>query len=199
MELRQVSVGPMDNNAYLIASDGQGLLVDAAADPAALRALIGDTPVGTIVTTHRHPDHLGALADLAAHTGARLVAGTPDVAAIEQTTGVTIDQGVWDGDAVQVGSVSLEVIGLVGHTPGSIALAHSPADGPVQLFSGDSLFPGGPGRTLQPEDFESLMTDLETKVFARFGDDTCVYPGHGKPTTLGVERPHLPEWWARWW
>lgn len=199
MDLRHTSVGPMDNNAYLLVSDGQGLLVDAAADPLALLALVGDTPLTAIVTTHRHRDHVGALADVAAHTGARLVAGEPDAAAIESAAGVTIDDRVWTGDAVRFGSVELEVIGLVGHTPGSITLVHAPAEGPVQLFVGDSLFPGGVGKTGSASDFDSLYTDVVTKLFDRFADDTLVWPGHGKPTTLGAERPHLAEWRARGW
>ena len=116
-----------------------------------------------------------------------------------RSTGVTIDDRVWDGDRVHVGNVSLEVIGLVGHTPGSIALAWTPEHGAAHLFVGDSLFPGGPGKTTTPEDFRSLMTDLEAKVFGRFGDDTVVHPGHGDPTTLGRERAGIPQWWARGW
>lgn len=65
--------------------------------------------------------------------------------------------------------------------------------------AGDSLFPGGPGKAIGVDNFRSLMTDLENKVFARFPDDTIVLPGHGLPITLGAERPHLPEWWARGW
>jgi glyoxylase-like metal-dependent hydrolase (beta-lactamase superfamily II) len=106
---------------------------------------------------------------------------------------------VWDGDQVPVGSESLEVIGLVGHTPGSVTVAYRPATGPVHLFTGDSLFPGGPGRTTNPTDFGTLMADLETKIFASFDDDTVVHPGHGDDTTLGRERPHLPDWRARGW
>lgn len=199
MEITSAVVGTMGNNAYLLTDHGEGLLIDAAADPVALLALIGDTPIGTIVTTHRHHDHVGALAAVASHTGARLVTGAPDADAIEQATGVTIDERVWDGDTVRVGEVELDVIGLVGHTPGSIALAWIPEHGAAQLFTGDSLFPGGPGRVIRPEDFDSLMTDLERKVFDRFPDETIVHPGHGDPTTLGAERPQLPEWWARRW
>lgn len=199
MELRHASVGTMDNNAYLLVSDGQGLLVDAAADPLALLALIGDTPVATIVTTHRHRDHVGALAALASHTGARLVAGVPDADAIASAAGVAIDDHVWDGDVLRVGSAELEVIGLVGHTPGSIALAYSPTDGPVQLFTGDSLFPGGVGKTWAASDFDTLLRDVTTKLFDRYADDTIVWPGHGKPTTLGVERPSLTQWRDRGW
>ena len=199
MEIRSAVVGKMTNNAYLLVDAGEGLLIDAADDPVALLALIGDTPVHTIVTTHRHPDHVQALAAMAAHTGARLVAGTPDADAIESATGVTIDQRVWDGDTLRVGNTGLTVVGLVGHTPGSIALIHSPDEGHAHVFSGDSLFPGGPGRVIRPEDFDSLMTDLERKLFDRFPADTIVHPGHGASTTLGDERPHLPEWWARRW
>ena len=199
MDLQHASVGPADNNAYLLVDSGEALLIDAAADPLTLLALIGDTPVTAIVTTHRHADHLGALAALAHHTGARLVAGAPDADAIEAAAGVVIDDRVWTSDRVRVGRVELEVIGLVGHTPGSIALAHSPADGPVRLFTGDSLFPGGVGKTRSPADFDSLYTDVTTRLFDRFDDGTEVWPGHGRPTTLGAERPHLAEWRARGW
>ena len=140
-----------------------------------------------------------ALAAVAGHTGARLVAGTPDADAIESDTGVTIDDRVWDGDTVRVGDVELEVIGLVGHTPGSIALAHVPDDGPAHLFTGDSLFPGGPGKTDSPADFASLMDDLEERVFGEFSDDTRVYPGHGDDTLVGIERPQLAQWRERGW
>lgn len=199
MEITSAVVGHLSTNAYLLTDSGEGLLIDAAADTLALLALIGDTPVGTIVTTHRHPDHVAALASVAAHTGAVLVAGEPDADAIEAATGVTVDRRVWDGDEVRVGSATLTVIGLVGHTPGSIALAHSTGSGPTQLFTGDSLFPGGVGRTTSPADFASLYEAVVSKLFDRFGHDSVVFPGHGDPTTLGHERPHVAEWKARGW
>ena len=199
MEITSASVGSMDNNAYLLTDSGEGLLIDAAADPVALLALIGDTPVTTIVTTHRHGDHIQALAAVASHTGAQLIAGEPDADAIESGAGVTIDQRVWTGDVVRVGSIDLEVIGLVGHTPGSIALVYAPDDGAVQLFTGDSLFPGGVGKTWSASDFDSLYADVTTKLFDRFDDETLVHPGHGKGTTLGAERPQLAEWRERGW
>ena len=106
---------------------------------------------------------------------------------------------VADDDQIQVGTVPLRIIKLVGHTPGSIAVLYEPTDGAPHLFTGDSLFPGGPGRTTNPDDFASLMDDLERKVFGPLPDETWVYPGHGKDTTLGVERPQLAEWRARGW
>jgi glyoxylase-like metal-dependent hydrolase (beta-lactamase superfamily II) len=196
----KISVGPMDNNAYLLQpQEGGGVLIDAANDKQRLLGIIAGGPVATIITTHRHGDHWQALAAVAAETGARLVAGAPDVEAIAADAGVEGLIGVWDGDRVAVGDQSLEVIGLVGHTPGSITLAYLPTNAPAHLFTGDSLFPGGPGRTTNPQDFGSLMDDLEAKVFARFADDAVVHPGHGDDTTIGVERPRLPAWRARGW
>jgi glyoxylase-like metal-dependent hydrolase (beta-lactamase superfamily II) len=196
--LTKVSVGPGDNDAYLLTTADTALLVDAADDAETLRAVLGGRRLDTIVTTHRHSDHWQALAELA-KTGARLVAGIPDAEAIATGAGVTTPDGVWDGDSVALGSEYLGVVGLVGHTPGSIVLAYRGPDGPTHLFTGDSLFPGGPGKTWSPEDFDSLIDDLEAKVFNRFADDTVVHPGHGDGTTIGAERPHLAEWRARGW
>jgi glyoxylase-like metal-dependent hydrolase (beta-lactamase superfamily II) len=197
--MTKISVGPMDNNAYLLQTgSGATVLIDAANNSGRLLKLIGDEPLDTVVTTHRHGDHWQALAAVAQATGARLVGGRPDVDAIAEGAKVSGLVGVWDGDQVELGEESLAVIGLVGHTPGSITLAYR-GGGPVHLFTGDSLFPGGPGRTTNPKDFASLMADLESKVFDRFDDEAVVHPGHGDDTTLGVERPHLAEWRARGW
>jgi glyoxylase-like metal-dependent hydrolase (beta-lactamase superfamily II) len=195
----KVSVGPVDNNAYILqSSSGDTLLIDAANDRDRLLKIISDQPLDTIVTTHRHADHWQALSSVAAATRARLICGQPDLQAI--STGASVEGmiGVWDGDHVELGAEWLEVIGLVGHTPGSITLSYEGA-GMTHLFTGDSLFPGGPGRTTTPEDFSSLMNDLESKIFGRFDDDTVVHPGHGDDTTLGTERPHLAEWRKRGW
>lgn len=198
--MTKISVGPMDNNAYLIVPDSGGaVLIDAADDDTRLLELIGDREVAVIITTHRHGDHWQALPSVAEATKAQLVCGRPDVGAIATGAWVEGLVGAWDGDAVTVGDGELEVIGLVGHTPGSIALAYTGAGGVVHLFTGDSLFPGGPGRTLSPADFTSLMDDLEAKIFARFDDRAVVHPGHGDDTTLGAERPQLAEWRARGW
>ncbi len=200
VRLIKLSVGPMDNNAYfLLPAAGAGVLIDAANDASRLLAIIENNPIETIVTTHRHHDHVYALAEVARATGARLVAGTPDTEAIADQAGVAAPYGAWTGENIPLGSQSLEVIGLVGHTPGSIALAYAAGDGITHLFTGDSLFPGGPGKTRTPADFASLLDDLETQIFPRFGDDTVVHPGHGDDTTLGDERPHLAEWRARGW
>jgi glyoxylase-like metal-dependent hydrolase (beta-lactamase superfamily II) len=198
--LTKISVGDMDNNAYLLVpSSGGAVLIDAADDDSRLQEMIDGREVAVIITTHRHHDHWQALPALAEATRAQLVCGRPDVDAIATGAWVEGLVGAWDGDEVTIGGGALEVIGLVGHTPGSITLAYSAPDGVVHLFTGDSLFPGGPGRTTSPEDFASLIDDLEAKIFARFPDDAVVHPGHGDDTTLGAERPHLAEWRARGW
>jgi len=198
LELTKTSVGSMDNNAYLLTGDGDALLIDAAAEPnVLLRQLEGLHLIG-VVSTHRHPDHLQALAEVVGATGAPAFAGTPDAAAVTEATGVTCRE-VWDGDTITLAGIALAVIGLVGHTPGSITLAHTPEDGPARLFTGDSLFPGGVGKTWHGRDFDTLIADVTEKLFGRFGDDTIVHPGHGADTTLGAERPQLDEWRARRW
>ena len=197
LTLTKLSVGPMDNNAYLISDAQTAILIDAANDPGRLLKLVGPTGPDVVITTHQHHDHLQALPELA-DRGPRLVAGRPDVSAIAASAGVREPDGLWDGDTVSAGALELEIIGLVGHTPGSVACVLRVAGG-VHLFTGDSLFPGGPGKTPDPEAFATLMDDLQTKVFDRFGDDAVVQPGHGDSTTLGLERPHLAEWRDRGW
>lgn len=196
----KMSVGPMDNNTYLVqcAATGATLLIDAANDADRIVELVRQTApdgVGLIVTTHQHPDHWQALAAVAAVTGAPTAAHALDAEPLP----VTPQRLLAEGDSVTVGDLTLEVIHLVGHTPGSVTLALTDGSGRTHLFTGDCLFPGGPGRTTNPEDFNSLFTGLTSKVFDRFGDDAAVYPGHGDDTTLGAERPHLAEWKSRGW
>lgn len=198
LRLAKRSVGPMDNNAYLLTDGTDALLIDAADEARVLLEMVAGLNLVGVVTTHRHADHIQALAAVVAATGAPAYAGAPDAGAIAQVTGVAC-QKVWDGDVLAVGGVELAVIGLVGHTPGSITLAHTPSDAPDRLFTGDSLFPGGVGKTRSGADFDSLLGDVTVKLFDRFGDDTVVHPGHGADTTLGTERPHLDEWRARRW
>jgi glyoxylase-like metal-dependent hydrolase (beta-lactamase superfamily II) len=197
LRISKVSVGPMDNNAYLLEcrETGERLLVDAADDAPALLELLGDGALQQVVTTHQHRDHWQALTEVVAATGARTGAGRDDAAALPGT----IDDLLDDGAEVRVGHARLGVVHLVGHTPGSVALLYDDPAGHPHLFTGDSLFPGGPGRTTRPEDFTSLMDDLEAKIFGVLPDTTWFYPGHGKDSTLGAERPALPEWRARGW
>lgn len=198
LTISKVAVSEMANNAYLLrcTATGQALLVDAAAEPETLHRLVGSADLRTVVTTHGHWDHHRALPDVVAATGAQTVAHDADAADLP----VPVDRTVAHGDTVAVGEQVLEVVHLRGHTPGSIALVwRGEGDAGTHVFTGDSLFPGGPGRTTTPADFTSLMDDLEERVFGPMEDATWIYPGHGKDTTLGAERPHLGEWRARGW
>ena len=197
LTITKVSVGPMDNNAYLLRCrrTGEQLLIDAANESDRLLALIGDAGLSTVVTTHRHRDHWQALAEVVQKTGARSIAHRADAPELP-----VVSETVEDGDEIAVGAARLEVIHLVGHTPGSIALLYRDPSGPPHLFTGDSLFPGGVGNTWgDKERFTSLINDVERKIFDRLPDDTWFYPGHGADSTLGTERPSLPEWRARGW
>jgi glyoxylase-like metal-dependent hydrolase (beta-lactamase superfamily II) len=197
----KASVGPMDNNAYLVtcSATGETLLIDAANDAETLLDLIRrHAPrLSLVLTSHQHFDHWQALEAVVEATGAPTASHEVDAEPLP----VKPDRFLAHGDTVQIGQLTFDVIHLRGHTPGSIALAlGGPAtEGVTHLFTGDCLFPGGPGRTTNPEDFDSLMTGLETRVFDVYGDDTVVYPGHGDDTTLGEERPRLAEWRERGW
>lgn len=196
--ISKLAVGPYDNNAYLLRcrETGSSLLIDAAAEPDRLLVLIGDPAPELIVTTHSHPDHWQALAELVKATGARTAAGVHDADDIPVRT----DVRVHDGELIRFGHIELSVIELVGHTPGSIALLYDNPLGPPHLFTGDCLFPGGVGNTKGDADrFESLLRDVSEKLFARLPDETWVYPGHGSDTTIGAERPNLAEWRERGW
>ena len=192
----KLSVGPMDNNAYFLRcrDTGDELLIDAAAEPERLVSTVGDGPLRTVVTTHRHADHWGALAAIVQATGAETVAHVDDAAAIDVPTTRTVR----DGDVVRVGACDLTVLHLGGHTPGSMALLYDDPQGTPHLFTGDALFPGGPGKTTD-DTFDELMDNLVAKVFDVLPDETWVYPGHGDDTVLGKERPHLDEWRERGW
>lgn len=196
--ISKVAVGPMDNNAYLLRcrATGEQLMVDAANEPDTLLRLIGDDGIASVVTTHRHEDHWRALDAVVQATGARTYAGRYDAEGIPVPTEVPLE----DGDTVRVGRAELTVRHLVGHTPGSVALAYDDPHGHPHLFTGDCLFPGGLGNTWgDAERFESLLNGVEAKLFGRLPDETWVYPGHGADTTLGAERPHVQEWRERGW
>ncbi len=206
LTVTKISVDPeMHNNCYLLhcSETDEQVLVDAAAEAPRLLEAIGDRGLLTVITTHQHWDHHRALAEVVAATGAAVVAGVDDADAITEQTGVPVTRRVRDGDKIAVGACDLEVITLVGHTPGSIALL---LDDPVHttpsphLFTGDSLFPGGVGNTRgDAAAFTSLLDDVETKLFGRLPDETWFYPGHGADSTLGRERPQLGDWRARGW
>lgn len=204
--IRRISVSEMDNNVYLLTSktSGEQLLIDAADDLVAIQALLAEAAADTaaapklalVATTHQHWDHVRALPGLVEATGAKTAAGKDDAAALP----VPVDVLLNHGDVGTFAGFDVTAVHLRGHTPGSIALVYQDPDGPAHIFSGDSLFPGGVGNTQNdPERFRQLVTDVSERLFGVYPDDTVVHPGHGKPTTLGAERPHLEEWRSRGW
>ena len=204
--IRRMSVSEMDNNVYLLTAkaSGEQVLIDAADDAPAIRQLLGDaagdtsatTKLAAIATTHQHWDHVRALKEIVEATGAPTAAGTDDADALP----VAVDRNLGHGDTVAVDGFMLTAVHLRGHTPGSIAFVYEDPEGPAHIFSGDSLFPGGVGNTQKdPERFTQLLDDVTQRLFGTYPDDAVVHPGHGKPTTLGAERPHLEEWRARGW
>lgn len=206
LTIRRISVSEMDNNVYLLTAkaSGEQVLIDAADNLPAIRQLLADGAADTsgeprlalIATTHQHWDHVRALEELVAATGAPTAAGTDDADALP----VAVDRRLGHGDTVAVNGFELTAVHLRGHTPGSIAFVYEDPDGPAHIFSGDSLFPGGVGNTQKdPQRFTQLITDVTERLFGSYPDSAVVHPGHGKPTTLGAERPHLEEWCARGW
>lgn len=207
--VRRIFVSAMNNAVYLLTarSSGDQILIDAADDPAAIDALLseasrdssGETRLRRILTTHAHWDHTRATAAVAEGTGASVSVGREDAVQLRTERGVVADDLLDDGDRVTVDGLELEVIALRGHTPGSLAFALTSVE-PTLLFTGDSLFPGGVGNTGgDPKRFQQLFGDVTSRIFDRFDDAARVYPGHGDPTTLGSERPALPDWRARGW
>ncbi|BCW60365.1 glyoxylase-like metal-dependent hydrolase (beta-lactamase superfamily II) [Paenarthrobacter nicotinovorans] len=204
--IRSISVSEMNNNVYLLTSKSTGgqLLIDAADDLPAIQQLIADSAVDSaaptkvlrIATTHQHWDHVRALPELVEVTGATTSAGADDADALP----VPVDVRLGHGDVERFDDFEITAIHLRGHTPGSIAFVYQDPNGPAHIFSGDSLFPGGVGNTQKdPARFTSLLNDVSERLFDAYPDDTLVHPGHGLPTTLGAERPHLEEWRARGW
>lgn len=209
--IRTRSVSEMDNNVYLITSKTTGaqVLIDAADEPDAIMELIESAAVDTpcdldlvsVITTHQHWDHIRALPEIVERTQVPTSAGVPDAEAIFAETGIRAKVELKHGDKAQFPGIELDVIGLRGHTPGSVALVYVPSeDEPTIIFSGDSLFPGGVGNTWDDaERFTSLLNDVTDRIFAEYDDDTVILPGHGGSTVLGNERPHLDEWRQRGW
>lgn len=196
LHVRKFSVEEMDNNVYLIrcSASNEALVVDAAADAPRIREAIDGVDVRAVVQTHGHWDHVRAWDALREDPGTPIWGHPGDADLFPRA----VDRELADGDVLNVGELRVEVLHIPGHTPGSCTyLVHG--DQRDHLFTGDTLFPDGPGRTTNPEQFTTIMDGLESKLFARFDDFAWVYPGHGRDTTLGAERPHLAEWRERGW
>ncbi|MBI2863783.1 MAG: MBL fold metallo-hydrolase [Chloroflexi bacterium] len=172
----KITVGPYGENCYLLAdpATGEGVLVDPGAEIEKIAAAIAGTIVTKIVITHGHFDHTGALQQARAATAAPVAAHPLDAAAIPGG----IQNTVADGEEIACGHHSLRVIHTPGHTPGSICLLAG-----TNLIAGDTVFPGGPGKTATPAAFERIVSSIRTRIHV-LSDSTMIYPGHGDSTTV---------------
>jgi glyoxylase-like metal-dependent hydrolase (beta-lactamase superfamily II) len=191
-EIHQVVVGPMDNNVYVLrcTETGEAVLLDAANEHDRLLELCRGLGVREVLETHGHWDHIQAVPEL--RDAGYSVAVTAEDAGMLPS----YDQIMTDDQVIEVGRLRLRTIHTPGHTPGSICFR---IEGMPVLFSGDTLFPGGPGATKFPGgDFPTIIRSIEDRLFT-LPADTLVLPGHGERTTIGTERPHLQEWIDRGW
>ena len=193
LEVHKVVVGPVDNNVYVVRSkkSGDAVLIDAANEHELLLEMCRDLGVRSVIETHGHWDHIQAV------PAVRDAGYEVAVTAADAEMLPSYDLILEDDSVIEVGDLRLRTVATPGHTPGSICFA---VEGTPLLFSGDTLFPGGPGATKFPGgDFPTIIRSIEERLFARFGPDTIVLPGHGDSTTIGTERPHLQEWIDRGW
>lgn len=195
--VRKRSVGNRDNNVYVVADaqSGEAYVIDAAADAARIREAIDDLTPLAVLQTHGHWDHVRAWDDLVEDPGLPIWGHPGD----EELFPHALDRALEHGERLAFGELELEVIHTPGHTAGSLQfLVHG--DERPHLFTGDSLFPGGPGNTFgDDERFRQLMDGLKDKIFERLPDETWLYPGHGNDTVLGEERGKIQEWEERGW
>jgi len=193
MEIHKVVVGPMDNNVFVLRCrhTGDAVLLDAANEHERLLELARGLGVRQILETHGHWDHIQAVTEL------RDAGYSVGVTAEDAAMLPSYDEILGDDDEIAVGHLRLRTIHTPGHTPGSMCFAVR--NKPV-LFSGDTLFPGGPGGTgFEGGDFNAIIESIDRRLFATLSPDTLVLPGHGDDTTIGAESPHLQEWVDRGW
>ncbi|MEY2767072.1 MAG: hypothetical protein RI912_735 [Actinomycetota bacterium] len=194
LQVHRLVVGPYDNNVFVVRCihTGEAVLIDAANEHEKLLELCRALGVTRVLETHGHHDHIQAVP--AMREAGYEVAVTADDAQMLKDVGY--DVFIEDGQVIEVGRLRLEAIHNPGHTPGSVSFK---VHGAPLLFSGDTLFPGGPGATHFPGgDFATIISSIDTRLFT-FPADTVVLPGHGADTTIATERPHLQEWIDRGW
>jgi glyoxylase-like metal-dependent hydrolase (beta-lactamase superfamily II) len=194
-EIHKLVVGPMDNNVFVLRcrQTGDAVMIDAANEHEKLLDLCTRLGVRRVFETHGHWDHIQAVP-------AVRDAGY-DVGVTNEDAGMLADQGydflLEDDSVLEVGRLRLRTIQTPGHTPGSICFR---VEGSPVLFSGDTLFPGGPGNTSFPGgDFDTIIRSIDERLFSKLDDEILVLPGHGDDTTIGREKPQLQEWIDRGW
>jgi glyoxylase-like metal-dependent hydrolase (beta-lactamase superfamily II) len=192
--VHRVVVGPYDNNVFVVRcrATGDAALIDAANEHERLLELCRGLGVRTVLETHGHWDHIQAVPAIR-EAGIEVAVTRADAPKLRD---VGYDVFIDDDETIEVGRVRLHAIHNPGHTPGSVSFHVA---GTPLLFTGDTLFPGGPGNTrFDDADFDTIIRSIDNRLFT-FPPETIVLPGHGVDTTIGAERPHLGEWVARGW
>jgi glyoxylase-like metal-dependent hydrolase (beta-lactamase superfamily II) len=191
-EIHKVVVGPMDNNVFVLRcrETGDAVLLDAANEHELLLELCQTLGVREVLETHGHWDHIQAVPHIR-DAGYSVHVTQQDAHMLD-----SYDQILEDDSVIEVGRLRLHTIHTPGHTPGSMSFQ---IEGSPVVFSGDTLFPGGPGGTgFEGGDFDEIIRSIDRRLFT-LAPDTLVLPGHGDDTTIGNERPHLDEWADRGW
>jgi glyoxylase-like metal-dependent hydrolase (beta-lactamase superfamily II) len=193
LEVEGLVVGPLAANCYVVSAGGDAVVIDPGAEANRVLKAVGGREVAAILVTHGHSDHVGAVDELVAETGAAVMAPRRDLASLEGYVGVRPAKLLNDGDRLEFGDISLTVIATPGHTPGSSCFY-----APGVLFSGDTLFAEGVGRTDLPGgSAEALFNSIRERIFS-LADDTIIYPGHGERTTVAREKSSNPFFASGW-
>ena len=191
-EVHKLVVGPMDNNVFVLRCrrTGEAVLIDAANEEDRLLDVGRRLGVAKVLETHGHWDHVQAVP--AVRQAGYEVGVTAEDASLLDSYDFLLE----DDSIIEVGSLRLRTVFTPGHTPGSMCFL---VEGSPVLFSGDTLFPGGPGTTKAGGHFPTIIRSIEERLFSTLAPETVVMPGHGEDTTIGAERPHLEEWVERGW
>lgn len=189
IQVERLALGPYETNAYVLicSKTGASAVVDAPGETDHILERLKGTRPALILITHNHLDHTGGLRELASALGVPVAAHSADAAELP----VPVERELHDGQRIAVGALQFEVIHTPGHTPGSVCFLNDRF-----LIVGDTLFPGGPGRTRSPSDFQQILSSITRKLLV-LPDDTKVYPGHGEGTVLGKEKPAVQRFSAR--